>query len=64
MRIRRRLDCVSIWDAAGFWFVDDFWEGEQWEIFKRTTGVRATEQPIVGISESDSMDARALRHLR
>lgn len=40
---------------GGFLVVDDFWEGEQWEIFRRSMQRVLPEQSITVIPEFDSM---------
>lgn len=40
---------------GGFLVVDDFWGGEQWEVFRRTMERTLPGRPIVDIAESDSV---------
>jgi hypothetical protein len=40
---------------GGFLVVDDFWEGEQWEVFRRTMERVLPNESITAIPESDSM---------
>ena len=40
---------------GGYLVVDDFWEAEQWEIFRRTMQRVLPGQPITDLAESDSV---------